>query len=106
MVSTEKDFKVLADLYSELVKKTLQLHNVKEMRCVATKEHFFDRIVITDDGRMEVCKYNLSKPFEWLSYDFTVDFSQCLVNIEHDLFLAQRKGKPERGMIFTFNDKK
>lgn len=106
MVCTERNFEVLAKLYNKVIVSTLAMHDVKEVRCVATKEHFFDRIVLKDDHSLEVYKYGLTNPFSWLSFDFTIDFSQCLANIEHDLFLAQRNGKPERGMIFTFNDKK
>lgn len=107
MVSTQKDFEKLATLYMEILKQVMKLHNVKEVAHVrnTTKEHFFDRIVLTEDEKLEVYKYGLERPFDSLHYDFTVDYATCLAYIEHDLYLAQRKGKAERGMKFKFNNK-
>lgn len=104
MVSTEKNFKVLSGLYDELLRQTMLLNNIREIECVREEEHFFDRIVIEEGGRVNVYTHGLSKPFSGLLFDYTVDFATCLSYIEHDLFLAERKGKPERGMVFKFNN--
>lgn len=102
MVSTEKDFDKLADLYRELLFNTLSLHNVSEVVCENKKEHYFDKIVVKNTG-LEVYRHGLSKPMDNLYYDFTNDFARCLSFIEDDLYLTLRSGKPVRGMVFTFN---
>lgn len=106
MVSTQKDFGTLAKLYRELIRQTMILHNIAEIRCENEKERFFDRIVLKEDNGLEVYSHGLLKPLDNLYFDFTCDFATCLANIEHDLFLAERKGKPERGMIITFREKR
>ena len=45
MVVTENKFNKLSEMYENLIKQFLILHNVKEVVCTDTKEHFFDRIV-------------------------------------------------------------
>jgi hypothetical protein len=106
MVSTEKNFDTLATLYRRLIYQTMRLHNIKEIRCENKKEHFFDRLVMSEEGKLEIWKYKLKWPMKKLSFDHTVDYATCLSYIEHDLYLAQRNGSPERGMLITFHKDK
>ena len=101
MVTTELGFKVLQERYQSLIHITLFLHNVREVICENDKEHFFDRIVIEDD-RLQVYKYGLKKPYDFLSYDFTNDYARCLSYIEDSLYAMQRGGKPLHGMKIIF----
>ena len=102
MVCIEKGFDTLANLYTELIRQTLILHNVAEIKCENRKEHFFDRIVLKEDGELNIFNHGLPKPHKELFFDFTSDFATCLAYIEHDIYLAQRKGVPEKGMVITF----
>lgn len=102
MVSTEQHFEKLAELYSELFRQTMILHNIREIRCTNKGEHYFDRLTI-DGGGLKVYKYGNHTPFSFLNYDFTNDYARCLSYIEDDLYLALRNGKPMHGMYFTFN---
>jgi hypothetical protein len=101
MVTTELGFKVLRERYQSLIHITLFLHDVKEVICENDKEHFFDRIVIEDD-KLQVYKYGLKKPYDFLSYDFTNDYARCLSYIEDSLYAMQRGGKPLHGMKIIF----
>lgn len=102
MTVAEKNFGELSKLYQELIKNVLLLHKVREVKCVNDKEHFFDRIVVHKDDTISIFKYGLKEPFKELNFDHTVDYATCLAYIEHDLYLAERQGKPERGMEITF----
>jgi hypothetical protein len=104
MVSTEKNFDMLSTLYRELIRQTMILNGIKEIRCENEKEHFFDRLVLEEDGSVSAYCHGFEKPWRNLYFDFTMDYATCLCYIEHDLFLVQRKGKSERGMIFVFNE--
>ena len=53
MVVTENKFNKLSEMYENLIKQFLILHNVKEVVCTDTKEHFFDRIVVAENGSMK-----------------------------------------------------
>ena len=100
MVVTQKDFSKLADLYKTLIKQFLALHNIKEVVCTDTKEHFFDRIVAKENGSIEVFNYGFTKTaWNELYFDFTCDYAKCLSNMEHDLFLQTRNGKHD---MYTF----
>ena len=104
MVSTEKGFSEIADLYNELIVKFLMVHKISEVVCSDNVEHFFDRIVMGKDGVMVVYKYGFkSTTFDRLYFDFTCDYAKCISNMEHDLFLQVRNGKHDK-YTFTFND--
>lgn len=103
MVSTEKKFDIIANLYRELIRQFLILHKIKEVVCKDTKEHFFDRIVVLDDGTLNVYNHGLRTPWKHLYFDFTCDFAQCIAKMEHDLYLQERRGK-HNNYDFTFND--
>lgn len=104
MVVTETQFELIAPLYRQLIFQTLKFHGVSEVRCENKVEHYFDRLVVKDDG-LDVYKYGLKKPLDNLYFDFTNDYARCLCYIEDDLYLAIRNGKPMHEMYFTFNNK-
>lgn len=103
MVSTEKGFYEIANLYNELFAKFFELHKIKKVVCTDMKEHFFDRIDVNDDGTMNVYSYGLSFPFANLSFDFTMDYAKCLSNMEHDLYMQERRGS-HNNFTFYFTD--
>lgn len=103
MVSTEKGFNEIAELYNKLFAKFFELHKIKKVVCTDMKECFFDRIEVDDDGTMNVYKYDFSFPFDWLSLDYTMDYAKCLSNMEHDLFMQERRGK-HNSFTFYFTD--
>lgn len=93
----------LADMYRNFIEKILRANNVREIECHDEKEHFFDRVVIKANG-IEVYSNGLSEPCDNFYFDFSIDFSTMLKNIEHDLYLAMHHSKPEHGMKFKFNN--
>lgn len=107
MVVTEKDFNVLADMYNNIVKNFLVLHNIKEVVCTDTKEHYFDKIVVNkcvgERYYLEVYSHGLSTAFNSLLFDFTTDYATCLAGMEQDLYMQERKGAHLR-YTFTFNE--
>lgn len=103
MVVTEKNFRIIADLYCEILKQFLILNKIKEVICKDTKEHFFDRIVVMDDGTLNVYNYGFKTPWHGLHFDFTCDYAQCLAKMEHDLYLQERRGKHDN-YDFIFNE--
>ena len=103
MVSTEKGFNEIANLYNELFAKFFELHKIKKVVCTDMKEHFFDRIEVNDDGTINVYSYGLSSPFANLSFDFTMDYAKCLSNMEHDLYMQQKRGS-HNNFTFYFTD--
>lgn len=104
MVTTEKNFDKLANMYETLIEQFLVLHNVKEVVCTDTKEHFFDRIVVAENGSIEVFNHGFTKTtWSRLLFDFTSDYAVCLANMEKDMFMQQRKGKHDK-FNFIFNE--
>ena len=94
MVVTENKFSKLSEMYENLIRQFLILHNVKEVICTDTKEHFFDRIVVAENGSIKVFNHGFTN-ITWnnLYFDFTADYAKCLSDMEHDLYLQQRNGK-------------
>jgi hypothetical protein len=97
--------KKLFDLYKDLVKNFFVLNNIKEVTCTDEKEHFFDRVLIDNDGNMRVYNHGYTS-FWWsnLLFDFTVDYATCLAKMEHDLYLQERNGE-HKNYTFVFNEK-
>ncbi len=104
MVVTENKFSKLTELYQTLIKQFLILHNVKEVICTDTKEHFFDRIVVPENGSIKVFRHGFTTTtWDNLYFDFTCDYAVCLANMEKDMFMQQRNGKHEK-FNFIFNE--
>lgn len=97
MVATEKDFDKLADLYEKLVRQFLILNKVKEVICTDDKEHFFDRIVVAENGSIKVFSHGFTTTtWDNLYFDFSCDYAVCLANMEIDLFMQKRNGKHDK----------
>ena len=97
MVTTEKNFDKLADMYETLIEQFLVLHNVKEVVCTDTKEHFFDRIVVAENGSIKVFSHGFTTTtWDNLYFDFSCDYAVCLANMEIDLFMQKRNGKHDK----------
>lgn len=97
----------IKDLYKELVKTFLIENNIKEVICKDTKEHFFDKIIVTDKENriIKVYTYGLKETtFSNLSFHFTCDYAQCIAKMEHDLFLQTRNGKHNNYDFIFDND--
>ena len=104
MIVTEKIFNKLANIYKTLILNFFILHNIKKVVCNDIKERFFDRITINKNGSMNVFNHVFTKTtWSKLCFDFTSDYTKCLPNIEHNLFLQQRNGK-HKLYDFIFND--
>ena len=85
----------IKELYNELVKTFLIENNIKEVICKDMKEHFFDKIIVTDKENRIIKIYDngfTETTFDKLTFHFTCDYAQCIA-MEHDLFLQTRKGK-------------
>ena len=86
----------IKEQYRELIKSFLTENNIKEVVCTDTKEHFFDRIVVSDKQKhiIKVYSHGLTETtWDNLYFDFTCDYAQCLAKMEHDLFLQTRNGQ-------------
>ena len=60
------------------------------------KEHFFDKIVVSDKKRRQIKVYTSGTyklTFDNLYFHFTCDYAQCLAKMEHDLFMQTRKAR-------------
>ncbi len=86
----------IKELYNELVKTFLIENNIKEVICKDMKEHFFDKIIVTDKENRIIKIYDnglTEITFKKLTFHFTCDYAQCIAKMEHDLFHQTRKGK-------------
>lgn len=102
MTAVEKNFGILKEMYAELLKTTMELNGIKEIKCSNKKEPFFDKVVLNEDNRIEVYKRDMNQPFQNLCFDFTLDYAKCISYIEEDLFLVQRNTTSVHGMSFIF----
>ena len=88
-----------AELYDYLcgiVDLTEYNDNIKEVICKDMKEHFFDKIIVTDKENRIIKIYDnglTETTFDKLTFHFTCDYAKCIANMEHDLFHQTRKGK-------------
>lgn len=86
----------LKEQYRELIKSFLIENNIKEVICKDTKEHFFDKIVVSDKKHRQIRVYEqgiYKSTLDNLYFHFTCDYAQCLAKMEHDLFMQTRKGQ-------------
>lgn len=86
----------IKEQYRELIKSFLIENNIKEVICTDTKEYFFDKIVVSDKIKRQIKAYRfglIETTWDNLYFDFTIDYAQCLVKMEHDLFMQIRKEK-------------
>lgn len=94
MVVTENKFKKLSELYQTLIKQFLILHNVKEAICTDTKEHFFDRIVVAENGSIKVFSHGFTTTtLDNLYFDFTCDYAVCLANMKNSISSSTKQYK-------------
>lgn len=94
MVVTEKNFDKLAKMYEALIIQFFALHGIKSVVCTDTNEHYFDRIVVAENGSIKVFNHGFTNTtWDNLYLDFTADYAKCLSNMEHDLYLQQRNGE-------------
>ena len=71
------------------------------------KEHFFDKIIVTDKENRIIKVYTdglKETTFSNLSFHFTCDYAQCIAKMEHDLFLQTRNGKHNNYDFIFDND--
>ena len=54
----------IKNLYKELVKTFLIENNIKEVICKDTKEHFFDKIIVTDKENRIIKVYTTDELIE------------------------------------------
>jgi len=101
MVCTQKNYRLLANMYEELIRHFLVLHNIEEVVCTDKVEHFFDRIEVGSDDSLVVYSHGMS--WKKLLFDFTSDYAVCLCNMERDLYLQERGGNNDKFM-FLFRD--
>ena len=104
MVVTEKRFHEIADMYSALINKFFEVHNIEKVVCTDENEHFFDRIDVVSKDKINVYSHGLVTPFSGLLFDFTCDYAKCLSDMEHDLYLQERDGNHEK-YTFYFKEK-
>lgn len=86
----------IKEQYRELIKSFLIENNIKEVTCKDMKEHFFDKIVVSDKKQRQIKVYAhgfTATTWDNLYFDFSVDYAQCLAKMEHDLFMQTRKGQ-------------
>ena len=97
----------IKNLYKELVKTFLIENNIKEVICKDTKEHFFDKIVVTDKENRIIKVYTTDGLIEitWnnLYLHFTCDYAQCIAKMEHDLF-QQTRNMQHNNYNFIFDE--
>lgn len=102
MMFTHNNFTLLCNMYQALIRQFLILNNIKSVVCTDDKEHFFDRIVVAENGTIKVFSHGLESTFwDSLYFDFTSDYAVCLANMEKDLFMQERQGAHDK-FTFTF----
>ena len=93
--------------YRELIKSFLIENNIKEVICKDTKEHFFDKIVVTDKENRFIKVHTTDELIEitWnnLYLHFTCDYAQCIAKMEHDLF-QQTRNMQHNNYNFIFDE--
>lgn len=90
------------ELYRQLLVSVLLRENVVEVVCTNDKEHYFDRLVISQDGGIKAYCHGLAKPFSHLYFDFDLDYAKLLYYIEEDLYAVRRGGISKHGLSYKF----
>ena len=90
------------ELYRQLLVSVLLRENVVEVVCTNDKEHYFDRLVISQDGGIKAYRHGLVKPFSHLYFDFDLDYANLLYYIEQDLDAVRRGGISKHGLSYKF----
>lgn len=89
-------------LYESVLKAFLVANNVDEVICTDSKEHFFDKLHMDDNGNLHVEKYD-GIHFNALLFDFSWDYARCMEHLECDLWRLQH-GDNTKYFVFTFKD--
>lgn len=90
-------------MYRDLLSAVLVREGVVEVVCKNKCEPYFDRVLVSDDGILEVYSSGLSQPLDGFYFDFNIDYAKLLWYIEEDLFLIRHKGKSIHQMEYRFN---
>lgn len=91
MAVTEKNFDKIQKMYQKLICLFFAINGIKEVVCTDIKEHFFDCIVVKENGKITVFKHQLTNTY-WIKlyFDFTIDYANCIANMEKKLLLQHR----------------
>lgn len=98
-------------LYNELIYNLLVEEKVEKIVCCGEYDvRFFDDICVDkENGVVIVHKGNLKHDFKGFSFDSSVDFAECLAQIEKGIYLANlgvNESNYTFGMAFTFSKEK
>lgn len=100
---------VLRKRYNELIYNRLVEEQVEKIVCTRDfgDDRFFDDLYVDKEkGTMIVHRGCLKHDFEGFNFDFPIDYSDCLAQIERGLFYANRRNNNAVGLDFTFSKEK
>lgn len=90
-------------MYRDLLSAVLLREGVVEVVCKNNVEHYFDRVLVSDDGILDVYSGGISQPLDGFYFDFHIDYAKLLWYIEEDLFLIRHRGKSIHQMEYRFS---
>lgn len=101
--------KTIKKLYNELIYNLLVEEQVEKIVCYRKydNDRFFDNLYVDKDkGVVIVHRGNIDMDFEGFHFDFTIDYADCLAQIERGLYHANRGSNNAVGLYFTFSKEK
>lgn len=90
-------------MYRDLLSAVLLREGVVEVVCKNKVEHYFDRVLVRDDGILDVYSDGMSHSFDGFHFHFHIDYAKLLWYIEEDLFLISHGGKSIHQMEYRFS---
>ena len=88
-------------MYRDLIRMTLVDNNVKTVLNTEPKEHFFDKIEVSENGGLKIWRHGLD--FDNFYFDYTMDFARCLSYLEDAIYSQSHGGKALHGYNIEFN---
>lgn len=89
-------------LYRQLLTSVLLRENVVEVVCTADEAHYFDKLVVNQDGSIKVYYEGLEQPLSHIFLELDLRYAKLLYYIEEDLRAVKRGGVSKHGLSFKF----
>lgn len=99
----------IANLYNELIYNLLVEEQVEKIVCHRKHDNdkFFDDLYVDKENGVVIVHYHgIKHDFKGFHFDFTLDYADCLAQIERGLFSANRRNNNAIGLDFTFSKEK
>ena len=96
----------LKNLYNQLIYNLLVEEQVEKIVCYRKydNDRFFDNLYVDKDKGVVIVHRGMD--FEGFHFDYTIDYADCLAQIERGLYSANHMNNNACGLYFTFSKEK